>query len=53
VPAYVILPDRSLLDIARRKPATLAEMAGIHGVGDAKLKRFGEQFLDVVNRYRG
>src|SRR5215470_2913599 len=45
VPAYVILPDRSLLDIARRKPATLNEMAGIHGIGDAKLKRFGEEFL--------
>jgi ATP-dependent DNA helicase RecQ len=52
VPAYVILPDRSLLDIARRKPATLTEMAGIHGVGDAKLKRFGEQFLEVVRQYR-
>jgi ATP-dependent DNA helicase RecQ len=53
VPAYVILPDRSLLDMARRKPATLEEMAGIHGVGDAKLKRFGEEFLNVVRRYRG
>src|SRR5215468_8736517 len=53
VPAYVILPDRSLLDMARRRPVTLEEMAGIHGVGDAKLKRFGEEFLEVVKRYRG
>jgi ATP-dependent DNA helicase RecQ len=53
VPAYVILPDRSLLDMAHRKPANLEEMAGIHGVGDAKLKRFGGEFLDVVRRYRG
>jgi ATP-dependent DNA helicase RecQ len=53
VPAYVILPDRSLLDMARRKPATVEEMAGIHGVGDAKLKRFGGEFLEVVRRYRG
>jgi ATP-dependent DNA helicase RecQ len=52
VPAYVILPDRSLFDMARRKPATLEEMAGIHGVGDAKLKRFGGEFLEVVRRYR-
>src|SRR6516165_1363603 len=42
VPAYVILPDRSLLDMARRKPETAAEMAGIHGVGEAKLARYGE-----------
>jgi ATP-dependent DNA helicase RecQ len=48
VPAYVILPDRSLLDMARRKPATLEELAGIHGVGEAKLKQYGEQFLSVI-----
>jgi ATP-dependent DNA helicase RecQ len=48
VPAYVILPDRSLLDMARRKPATLAELAGIHGVGEAKLRQYGERFLSVI-----
>ena len=53
VPAYVILPDRSLLDMARRKPATAAEMAGIHGVGEAKLARYGEAFLEVIRGYRG
>jgi ATP-dependent DNA helicase RecQ len=53
VPAYVILPDRSLLDMARRKPATAAEMTGIHGVGEAKLARYGEAFLEVIRGYRG
>jgi ATP-dependent DNA helicase RecQ len=48
VPAYVILPDRSLLDMARRKPATLEEMGSIHGVGEVKLKQYGEQFLSVI-----
>jgi ATP-dependent DNA helicase RecQ len=48
VPAYVILPDRSLLDMARRKPATLEEMGSIHGVGEAKLRQYGEQFLSVI-----
>ncbi len=52
VPAYVILPDRSLLDMARRKPATAAEMAGIHGVGEAKLARYGEAFLEVIRGRR-
>jgi ATP-dependent DNA helicase RecQ len=51
VPAYVILPDRSLLDMARRKPATLDEMAGVHGVGEVKLKRYGEAFLEVVRQH--
>jgi ATP-dependent DNA helicase RecQ len=52
VPAYVVLPDRSLLDMARRKPATRAEMAEIHGVGEAKLARYGEAFLDVIRGHR-
>ena len=53
VPAYVVLPDRSLLDMARRKPETAAEMAGIHGVGEAKLARYGEAFLEVIRGHRG
>jgi ATP-dependent DNA helicase RecQ len=52
VPAYVILADRSLLEMARGKPATLAEMGSIHGVGDVKLKLYGEEFLDVIRRHR-
>lgn len=51
VPAYVILPDRSLLDMARARPTTFGEMAGIHGVGEVKLKLYGEDFLDVIRRH--
>jgi len=52
VPAYVVFPDKSLIDMARRKPATAAEMAQVHGVGDAKLAQYGEVFLDVIRRHR-
>jgi len=52
VPAYVILPDRSLLEMARSKPATLREMVSIHGAGEAKLKRYGEEFLDTIRRHQ-
>jgi len=51
VPAYVVFPDKSLIDMARRKPATPAEMAQVHGVGDAKLAQYGELFLDVIRRH--
>ncbi len=51
VPAYVILPDRSLIDMARRKPATPAEMAEVHGVGEAKLARYGAAFLEVIREH--
>jgi ATP-dependent DNA helicase RecQ len=48
VPAYVIFPDRTLIDMAARKPATLDEMAGCHGVGVKKLEQFGRDFLAVL-----
>jgi ATP-dependent DNA helicase RecQ len=51
VPAYVILPDRSLLEMARSQPTTLVGMGRIHGVGEMKLKLYGEEFLDVIRRH--
>ena len=49
VPAYVIFPDRTLIEMAERKPATLDEMAGITGVGTVKLKSYGAAFLGVIS----
>jgi len=48
VPAYVVLPDRSLLEMAHRRPSTLAEMGRIDGVGKVKLARYGRDFLEVI-----
>jgi ATP-dependent DNA helicase RecQ len=52
VPAYVILPDRSLLEMARGRPTTLGELGRVHGVGEMKLKLYGEEFLDVIRHYQ-
>ena len=48
VPAYVIFPDRTLMELAAKRPNTLGAMHLIHGVGQAKLDRFGQKFLDVI-----
>ncbi|MDO5528013.1 MAG: DNA helicase RecQ [Paracoccus sp. (in: a-proteobacteria)] len=48
VPAYVIFPDRTLIEMAERRPATLDEMAGISGVGAKKLESYGDAFLSVI-----
>jgi ATP-dependent DNA helicase RecQ len=48
VPAYVIFPDATLIDIAARKPRTVDEFADCHGVGAKKLESFGKAFLEVV-----
>jgi ATP-dependent DNA helicase RecQ len=48
VPPYVILHDRSLRDIARRRPASLDALRLCFGVGPAKAERWGEALLAVV-----
>jgi ATP-dependent DNA helicase RecQ len=48
VPAYVVFSDRSLIDMALRKPRTMDELNACHGVGQAKLQRYGVAFLGVL-----
>jgi ATP-dependent DNA helicase RecQ len=48
VAAYVVFADKTLIDMARRKPTTTTEMAAVHGVGESKLRQYGAIFLDVV-----
>ncbi len=51
VAAYVVFADKTLIDMARRKPKTALEMASVHGVGQAKLRQYGEDFLDVIREH--
>jgi len=48
VPAYVIFHDATLRQIAADAPASLAELAGISGIGEAKLARYGEQITELL-----
>jgi ATP-dependent DNA helicase RecQ len=48
VPPYIVFPDRTLAEIALRRPKTENAMASIRGVGPAKLARYGARFLELV-----
>ena len=48
VPAYIVFTDRTLIEMAERRPQSLDEMAGISGVGAKKLESFGAAFLAVI-----
>ena len=48
VPPYVVFHDRSLHDMAARKPQTLEALTACHGVGATKLERYGERFLAAI-----
>ncbi|WP_322416945.1 DNA helicase RecQ [Mesorhizobium huakuii] len=52
VPAYVVFSDRTLIDMAERRPRDLDAFAEVNGVGGAKLKEFGEIFLKAIAAHR-
>ncbi|EEB84652.1 DNA helicase RecQ [Roseobacter sp. GAI101] len=49
VPAYIIFNDRTLIEMAEKRPENLDAMARIGGVGAKKLESYGRAFLDVIN----
>ncbi len=51
LPAYVVFSDRTLAELATHKPQSPSAFREIHGVGDAKLERYGAAFLEVVQNH--
>ncbi|MDN4480984.1 ATP-dependent helicase [Demequina muriae] len=47
-PAYTVLTDASLVEIAQQRPSTIGALASVRGVGASKLDQFGAQILRVV-----
>ena len=48
VPAYIIFNDKTLIEMAETRPATLDQMARVGGVGAKKLEHYGMAFLEVI-----
>jgi ATP-dependent DNA helicase RecQ len=46
--AYMVFADRTLIDMARLKPRNRDELKLVHGVGEAKLARYGGEFLGAI-----
>jgi len=49
VPAYIVFSDKVLIEMTVRRPTTRGEMLEVPGVGPAKLERYGQAFLDLLN----
>ncbi len=52
VPPYVIFNDATLREMVSAKPVTLEELSRIGGVGDAKLARYGNQFVAAIKAHK-
>jgi ATP-dependent DNA helicase RecQ len=53
VPPYIIFGDKALREMSIHKPMTADDFLNINGVGDKKLKKFGEMFMDAIREYEG
>lgn len=51
LPAYIILSDATLLEVATYLPQKMDELRLISGFGDVKLAKYGREFLAVINTY--
>ncbi|CAD0008433.1 MULTISPECIES: DNA helicase RecQ [Flavobacterium] len=51
VPPFVVFQDPSLEDMALKYPITLTELYNIHGVGEGKAKKYGNDFVALISRY--
>lgn len=49
MPPYIVFNDASLWDMAQRQPSTLQQFSTIVGVGQAKLARYGDQFVALIS----
>jgi ATP-dependent DNA helicase RecQ len=52
VPPYVICHDRTLIELAEKRPKSDAQLAGITGLGDRKIARYGAALLAVVSQFK-
>ncbi len=52
VPAYVIFGDKTLLDLSRKLPQNNDEMLEIHGIGEQKIKKYGNEFIHLAQSFK-
>lgn len=51
VPPFVVFQDPSLEDMALKYPVTLDELINTHGVGEGKAKKYGKEFIALIDQY--
>ena len=52
-PPYIVLSDKSLHELTRMKPTTLQAFGLIRGIGEFKIKKYGDTFIKAIKKYTG
>lgn len=53
VPAYVIFPDKTLVDMAYQKPMNKDAFQEVYGVGKSKTEKFADAFIETISEHQG
>ncbi|MFH0815742.1 MAG: HRDC domain-containing protein [Methanobacteriota archaeon] len=53
VPSFMVLQNRTLADIAARKPTTAEDLSKVYGIGRTRLANYGPELLDMVRQHAG
>ena len=51
VPPYIVFTDKTLIDMCEKLPGTESEMLDVSGVGQNKLKKYGQRFLQEISSF--
>ena len=51
IPVYLILPQKTLLELVNLLPSTMSELESVKGMGKVKVKQYGEEILSMINSY--
>jgi len=49
IPPYIVFSDKTLKDLSVKLPQSKQEMLDVHGIGEVKFERYGEEFLSLLN----
>ena len=52
IPPYMVFSDKTLVHMSTMKPSNDEEMLEVNGVGEHKLQKYGERFLNEIQKYK-
>jgi ATP-dependent DNA helicase RecQ len=52
VPSYVIFHDKTLIELATKKPMRIEDLSGISGIGDKKVQLYGRDIIDMIEEFQ-
>jgi ribonuclease D len=52
IPAYCVIQNKSISEIVKKNPTTSSELEKIYGIGNRKIKQYGEELLSIITQCR-